>query len=314
MSNRLLIVTFLALGASVAHAEPPPATASSGPEAVAAPPAAQPSAQPPERAAAPAGAAASTPVGPSAASPYVTPPPLAAPPLRGNAAVPDAAVQVRLPVRPYAQTPEPRRHGDAGAPFALGIGPGFVWRGESGHDVFTARAYTPGLELFASYDVWRPAPKLKVAAGLGLRSERIGDDAAFALFHHAVQAELTARLGATRWLWPQLRLALGAVTTRFRLTDLPADDLSYGGRDTHVTGQAGAGVTLAAPARTFETRRGRLSSLSLGLLIDGGYTFAKAATLEAEPTSDADVARASFGVGSLRRSGGYLRTLAIVRF
>ena len=285
MLHRLLIATILALGARVAHAESAPP----------APPAADP-----DSASLPAPSE-----DPSDASP---------PHLRGSA-VPDAAVQVQLPVRAYEPQPSaPRRRSAAGAPFALGIGAGFVWRGESGHDVFTSRAYTPGLELFASYDVLPLAPKLVLAAGLGLRSERVGDDADFSVSHHAVQAELTARLGATRWLWPQLRMALGAVTTRMRLTGLPVDDLSYEGRDTHLIGQMGAGVTLRTPGGSSETRRGRLSSLSLGVLVDGGYTFAKAANLDAEPTDDADVAQASFALGSLRRSGGYLRTLAIVRF
>jgi len=86
-------------------------------------------------------------------------------------------------------------------------------------------------------------------------------------------------------------------------------------RDTHLIGQLGAGLTLRTPARLLETHRGRLSSLSLGVLIDGGYTFAKAATLAAElEGGSSDIERTSFDLGSLRRSGGYLRTMAVMRF
>jgi hypothetical protein len=118
----------------------------------------------------------------------------------------------------------------------------------------------------------------------------------------------------TRWLWPQLRLALGAIDTRFRADHLAADDHHYRGHDTHLVGTVGAGVTLRTPARLFETERGRAASLSLGVLLDGGYTFAREATMTATPQGDGDIARTGFALGGLARSGAYARVVMVARF
>ncbi|MET0341484.1 MAG: hypothetical protein ABW252_10825 [Polyangiales bacterium] len=288
MSTRLAIALLGLAVTSIARADAPP-----------------PSATEP----APAEPAA---VEPASSSPDVTPPAPALP-LPTHPTVPNAAVQRRLPVERDPAPPRPRRHGDAGAPFALGIGAGLMWRNEPAHRVFTDRAHTPGLEVFARHDVWARSRTI-LAAGASLRSEQLGDDDRFAVHHHAVQAELAARYGVSSWLWPELRAGVGVVTSRFRMTEERADALDYRDRDTHVVGSVGAGVTLRTPTRLFETPRGRLASLSLGLLLDGGYTFAKDAKLSANPSSDGEVARSGFALGDLKRGGAYFRTMLVLRF
>ncbi|MDB4976071.1 MAG: hypothetical protein JWN48_4412, partial [Myxococcaceae bacterium] len=53
--------------------------------------------------------------------------------------------------------------------------------------------------------------------------------------------------------------------------------------------------------------------LSVGLLVEGGYTLAKDAKLELKPTHPGEVARATFSLGSLDRSAPYLRIMGVIR-
>jgi hypothetical protein len=311
--HRLLILTFLTLGTVSARAQAPALDTPTEPAA--APNAAASPAEVPRAPQPAAPAVAAEPPGPVVQT--------APHPLRPysadvhNPARTDAAVQHQLP-QPYVTPPpsppppEPRRHGRAGAPFALALGPGFMWRGGSAQRVLTSDRANAGFELLATYDVWAPSARAVVAAGLDLRLEHLGDPDELAVWHRSVQAELQPRFRVTRWLWPHLRVAVGMVSTRFRLSDLGG--LDFADHDVHVASTLGAGFTLRTPARLFETHRGRLSSFSIGVSIEGGYTFAKAATLRAKPTSDSDLTQATFALGDVERSGAYLRALGVFRF
>src|SRR5690606_9552077 len=72
-----------------------------------------------------------------------------------------------LKKRPKKARP-PRRHGDAGAPFALGIGGGFVWNDDPGYALVTEKRI-PQLEVFASYDLLQPVKPLIISLGASLR-------------------------------------------------------------------------------------------------------------------------------------------------
>jgi hypothetical protein len=206
-----------------------------------------------------------------------------------------------------------RRYGDAGAPYAFGIGAGVVWRDDAGYDLFSKHARNSGLELFASYDVWAFGRSLVFAAGLSYRNELHQDLERFDLAHNTLAADLTARFQATSWLFPHVRLAAGFIATRFRAEDALAA-IDYEDRDLGFLGSAGAGLTLRTPSRTFETHSGRVSSLSLGVLLEGGYAFANDATLRAKPTTSSDIERVTFPLGTLARGGPYLRVMLVVRF
>lgn len=308
MNNRLLILSLVTLvtvnaraqaPAAEAAPEPDAATAGSPTPAAAATTDAQPPTAPPAR---PVVQTAPHPIRPYS-------------PNTQNPARADAPGQFQPPqayVTPPPPPPEPRRYGRAGAPFALALGPGFMWRGAGGTRALTSDAANAGFELLATYDVWAPSPRLIVAAGIDTRFEHLGDPDALAVWHRMVQAELQPRFQLTRWLWPHLRAAVGVVVTRFRLEDL--DSFDFEDRDAHVASTLGAGFTLRTPSRLFETHRGRLSSFSIGLTLEAGYTYAKAASLEATPTADSELARATFSLGELERSGAYLRALVALRF
>jgi hypothetical protein len=231
--------------------------------------------------------------------PYVTPP--------------GAPVRMLPPqLHPIEPPVEPVRHGDATAPFALGIGGSVLWYGD--HDyALTDLKHTGAFELFATYDVWTPVPGLVLAAGASLRHESRTIDFYYDLRQNTVQAELMARLVATPWLHPHVRVAVGGVITNFSRTDSTAD-VKYEDTSGGVASTFGAGFTLRTPPRLFETHRGRLASLSMGVLVEGGYALNQDATLEAKPTEGSEIERATFSLGSLDRSAAYLRIAAVVRF
>lgn len=266
-----------------------------GPPAVSAPPALG---YPPPRGGYPPGAYA----------PNGYPPPQPGPPLRSQREVRLASPRLHA-IEPRRA---PRRYGDAGAPYAFGIGAGIVWRDDRGYDLFTKHARNTGIELSGSYDVWATR-SLVVAAGASYRNELHQDLERFDLAHNSLTADLTARARAASWLFPHVRLAAGFISTRFRADDALAD-LDYDDRDVGFLGSAGAGFTLRTPSRTFETHGGRISSLSLGVLLEGGYAFANDATLRAKPSASSDIERYTFSLGTLERGGPYLRVMFVVRF
>jgi len=300
VKTRLVLLTVLGLATARASAQAP--AAPSGP-----PPAAAPAASAPPPAAAPP----AEPVLLEWETTHVDGAPTQAPP--PYVTPPGAPVRMLPPqLHPIEPPPEPRRHGDATAPFALGIGGSVLWHRD--HDyALTEQKHTGAFELFATYDVWTPMRGLVLAAGVSLRNESRTIDFDYDLRQNTVQAELMARLVATSWLHPHVRIAVGGVITNFSRTDSTAN-VTYEDRSGGVASTFGAGFTLRTPPRLFETHRGRMASLSLGVLVEGGYALNQDAELDAKPTQASEIERATFSFGTLDRSAGYLRIAGVIRF
>lgn len=288
--------------------QPPPAAAV--PTAPAAPPAdaAQPAAAPANGAVAPSAAPAAAQPGGEAVPFVVQNPYPPAPVARGRLPPPRLYA-----VAPRPPPPPPKRYGPEGAPFSFGIGASFVYRDDVGYSRLGTSNPQRELDLFASYDVLQAGSRLVIAAGLGYRVGAAGSESDLvAVTSHALSAELIARFKAN-WLAPHLRVAAGMVTSRLQLEDASAalllEDREHGG-----LGVLGGGLTLRTPSRLFESRAGRLSSLSLGLLVEGGYIIAPAASYQGKPKGDSEVAQETLSLGSLDQAGGYLRLLGVVRF
>lgn len=339
MNTRLLVWTLLALTTAPVLAQPergPVAPGQPAPNVV--PPAqapAQVQAAPAQAAPAQPGPAPQpppNPVGPQPPAPPImvplsqgpataAPPPVAGEvyrpwPTPSAAPLPAAPRYQFAPPRLYPIRPQPQRkrhYGDAGGPFALGIGGSVLWRNDRAYQLFTSEGSSAAFELFASYDVLTLFKGAIVSAGVSYRNELLSGDQNLDLRHSTAQAELMARFQAAGWLWPHLRAAVGVVSTRFSYRDERAR-IDYDDRDAGLASTFGAGFTLRTPARLFETFNGRLASLSLGLLVEGGYTLAKAAELEATPSTKSSVPRATFSLGSIERSAPYLRIAGSVRF
>jgi hypothetical protein len=208
---------------------------------------------------------------------------------------------------------EKRRYGDAGAPFAIGMGGAIRFRSDAGYQKLHAGDHQTELDLFASYDVYQPVRRIVIAAGLNYRNAQLGDDQTVAINTNAIQADVIARYTLTTFLFPQIRAGVGAQLSRIDLED-SSGQFSAHDHSASASGSIGAGLTIQTPRRLFETRRGRLASLSLGVLVEGGYAFAAAANYHLKVSSDSDLADSEIALGKLDLGGPYLRINGVVRF
>jgi hypothetical protein len=269
---------------------------------------------------------APTPAPSAAPAPVPAPVPSAPAPQAAPTAQPVPAAPVAIPPPKYRVPPPQivytfkeesirpkRRYGDAGAPFAIGIGGTLRFRSDPGYEKLDAEDRQAELELFGSYDVLQPIRRIVIAAGISYRHLDLGDEDSVAVITHAVQADVIARYTLTRWLFPHVRAGIGAQLSRAELHD-DSGDLNAHDRTSGVTGSLGAGLTLQTPPRLFETYRGRLSSLSVGLLLEGGYAFAASAKYQLEVDSDSDLESPAVTFGNLDLGGPYLRIAGVVRF
>jgi hypothetical protein len=193
----------------------------------------------------------------------------------------------------------------------FGIGGSLRFRSDHGYRQLHSAKQQSEFELTGAYDVFQPVRRLVFAAGLDYRYAAFGDSDTLLILTHAVQADLIARYTPASWLFPHVRAGIGAQLSR---ADLDDDVYKAHDRNASVTGSLGAGFTLQTPRRLFETWGGHLASLSLGLLLEGGYAFASAADFQLKIKTNSDLPLARIPLGKLDLGGPYLRILAVVRF
>lgn len=122
-----------------------------------------------------------------------------------------------------------------------------------------------------------------------------------------------ARYAMAAWFAPYMRVA-GGVTTSVLAADAAPSGLEVEDRDNSATGSLGLGLLLQTPPGEFETSRGRLRSLSFGVLAEGGYTWSGPATFAGRSAQLGELERRGVSLGSLDLGGGYLRLMGAVRF
>jgi hypothetical protein len=269
-------------------------------------------------------------------APPVLPPPAVLPPLPVTPEPPVAAPlpqpagplpPVYYPPPVYAPVPRqirllpprltpiqpPRRHGDAGGPWALGMAVDVSWRDDPGYHYVTRHRASGEFELFASHDVLEIGRPLVVSAGLSYRHFGSKAQSDLSLDQHALQGDLVARVTAASWLFPHVRASFGVVTSKLEL-DSDQHDISLTVHDTNWLATFGGGATLRTPARLFESRRGKLASLSFGIILEGGYVLAPAADFHQRGSHGEGIARAPLSLGLLDRKAPYLRIGMVTRF
>jgi hypothetical protein len=152
-----------------------------------------------------------------------------------------------------------------------------------------------------------------LSAGLSYRHDKHTRNQLAYFNDNLLTAELTGRIRATSWLWPHVRAGVGFATTQLTVKDRVAN-VDFDDRATGAAGSFGGGFTLRTPTRAMETRRGKLASLSFGVMVEGGYTVAQDAELKLEPAHGGDVRRVSSAALKFERSAAYLRILFVTRF
>ncbi len=213
-------------------------------------------------------------------------------------------------------------HGDAGAAFALGLSLDAVWNTDPGYDVFAEDDVTPRFGLWGSYDVaaLRDDVFAAIEVGWGHESEsgHVLGVASTELRTNVAYAGVNLRWVPIDFLQPHLRIAGGAALVDARLQ---AGQTFRDGADGFFEdlispfGSAGLGFTLRTRTRAFEDRRGKLASLSFGLMVEGGYTLAAPieVALDGPGPSSRDIPLAEPDLGDLDRSGPYIRVSLVGR-
>jgi hypothetical protein len=215
----------------------------------------------------------------------------------------------------------PRQYGDAGAAIAIGVSFDTPFYTKASYDLFADKDVANRFGVWAAHDIAALRSDTFVALELGwgteheqdanLRAGTLSTELTTQAFYGGAQL----RYVPLPWLQPHARIAGGAQYVRMQLTS-SSPAVTF--KDNGVTpfGSLGLGVTLRSPSRLFEDLRGHLASLSVGLMLEGGYTVAKALDLSLSgPGPGArGVPIVEPKLGHLERSGPYARASIVVRF
>ena len=225
------------------------------------------------------------------------------------------------PHGPQPVAPQPRRYGDPTPHFSAGLELSAIARPDDGWERFEAGHTSTRFGLFLGYDVLRLPARWVLAAELGAGLEndealRLLGSRGGELSSQTLLAALALRWTALPVLSPQLRASGGASFFQLELdSDLPGSPGYETARATSGFAALGVGFLLHTPERTFESRDGRLSSLSFGLLLELGYALRRPLELALHTRAAPGAIQViDAGAGRLDLSGPYLRSALVLRF
>jgi hypothetical protein len=192
-----------------------------------------------------------------------------------------------------------------------------AWILDEGYDLFATNDVTPSWGVWASHDLisLRDTVILALEAGWDYAGE---DEAAFAgqldteLRTHDFHGGVRIRWAPIDFLQPHVRVVGGVSWVR---ADLTANGEHSETEELPPFVSAGGGFLLRSPTRSFETPRGMFASLSLGVMVEGGYTHAAALDVGFRGArGERDIALVEPDLGSLDRAGPYVRTSLVASF
>lgn len=212
----------------------------------------------------------------------------------------------------------PRVYGNAGAPFAVGVGLTTPFHADSSFDAFDDDDVGLRLGAWLAYDIVSFSSASILALELDYGAEHEASDSLRGgaldteLDTHALSLGVQLRFVPVSVFQPHLRLAGGAA---FAQMELDAGAERFEDEGFAPFGSLGLGFTLRTPTRLFENSRGQLASLALGLMFEGGYSLSAPLAFALEDDAgDGAIAVNAAELGELQRSGAYLRVSALARF
>ncbi len=220
---------------------------------------------------------------------------------------------------PLRMEPEPARvRGDAGAAIAIGLAFEQDWNLDEGYDLFGEDDVAPRIGVWFGHDLLSLGERTILAGEIGVGSGMDTTSGEFDSMETTLQntrLQVAACLRHVIWpvLQPHLRLA-GHLSFLEAKLDF-GDDERFKDEGFSGGGSLGAGFTVRTPTRLFENRKGGFASLSIGVLLEGGYMLASPVSfdlVEDEPTDRIEVRKAP--LGELALSGPYFRSSLLVRF
>jgi hypothetical protein len=228
-------------------------------------------------------------------------------------------------IRPPVDKPKPSggNTDSIDAPFGLGLEVDALWNTDPGFDLFSKHDVTAQFALWFSYDILPVTKQFVLAGEVGFGLGGVSDETRQSLdFKWSMQNYKTYLAANLRWLalpWmhPHLRLAGGASfdTVDFKLAESNSLLQSKAKKDTY-SGfiSLGGGVTFQTPTGLFNDIDEMFASLSLGLLVEGGYTIASPISLSLNKAGRNEIEKKTADLGKLDLSGAYIRTSLLARF
>lgn len=216
----------------------------------------------------------------------------------------------------------PRPIRSAGAPLALAVVFERSWANDQGYDLFGGKSKIRQFGLWVAHDIWSMSPRVILAAEAGWagwdeKSDYLDTDVETQLTTGSLHLGANIRYTLEPWLQPQLRVAAGVSFLEMKIASIEDNSsVTFSDRAVLPFLSLGGGVLLRTPTRLFESKTGNFASLSMGVLVEGGYTLAGVGSFSLNPEahSDEDIEIRSVDLGKLDRSGGYLRISVVVRF
>ncbi|MFI5307339.1 MAG: hypothetical protein ACHQ53_08305 [Polyangiales bacterium] len=220
-----------------------------------------------------------------------------------------------------AEPAGPRRYGDAGSAIAIGVSFDTPFYTKASYDLFSDKDVANRYGLWAAHDIaaLRSDTFVALEVGWGTEHEQDGNLRAGTLGSelttHAFFGGAQLRYVPLPWLQPHARLAAGAQYLKMQLTS-SSPTVAFKDSGWTPFASLGLGVTVRSPTRLFEDGQGHLASLSVGLMLEGGYTLAQPLDLSLSgPGPGArGVPIVEPKLGRLDRSGPYARASIVVRF
>jgi len=218
--------------------------------------------------------------------------------------------------------PSDRDNEVANARIGIGLEIDTVWNTDPGFDLFSEDDVSTQVGVWFSYDLLPITKQLtlagEVGVGIGGAEHQPQKDLDLTWSMNSFKAYLAAnlRLQVFTWMLPHIKLGCGALFGTLELELKDEDQHQTESEDTaSPLGTIGAGVTFQTPKGMFEGNDGAFASLSLGLLIEGGYTLASSMSLTLKTERDEDpIENRTAELGELDLSGPYIRTSVLVRF
>jgi len=218
--------------------------------------------------------------------------------------------------------PSDRDYEVPNARVGIGLEIDTVWNTDPGFDLFSEDDVSTQIGVWFSYDLLPITEQLTLAGEVGLgvggaeRQPQKDIDLTWSMNSFNAYIAANLRLQVFPWMLPHIKLGCGALFGTLELELKDQKPVQTESEDTiSPLGTIGAGVTFQTPKRMFESSDGTFASLSLGLLIEAGYTIASSMSLTLKTDRDKDpIENRTAELGELDLSGPYIRTSVLVRF
>jgi hypothetical protein len=204
--------------------------------------------------------------------------------------------------------------------FNVSLGVDSIWYTKPSFDLFSDTDVAHAFDVSVGYAVWVDGA-LSLVPELGWNTNSQSASGLFSggltstsLDANTFYAGASLRYDLLGFIEPEARVT-GGFTLLDATIDQSAGPSPLESKATSPFLSLGAGFTLHTPTGMLRTNQGSLGSLILGVTVEGGYTIAKSMDLDPTPQHPSGrIATTDMGLGTLARSGPYVRTALSVRF